>query len=91
MAKKKQKKAPKEYTNVPQLGEPVKNQLDKSGTFMIVNVEDKWRIGMSGRWMTMEKFNSPEEAEAYIASRPWDLIMNLAGFIAEYVINKINK
>lgn len=87
MAKKQQEAAEKKYSKVPQLGEPVKNQLDQSGTFMIVNVEDKWRIGMSGRWLTQEKFNTPEEAEAYIASKPWDLIMNLAGFIAEYVVN----
>lgn len=76
----------KEYTNTPKLGEIKKNQLDESGTFMIVNIEDKYRIGMAGRWMTDKIFNAPEEAEAYIANKPWELIMNLAGFVAEYVV-----
>ena len=75
----------KEYTNSPKMGEVEKNQLDSTGTFLIVNVEDKWRIGMAGRWMTKELFATPEDAEKYIQSKPWELIMNLAGVVAEYL------
>lgn len=81
------KKTKKEYTNTPTLTEVKKNQLDVSGTFMIVNIEEKWRIGIANRWMTNKIFNTAKEAEEYIQSKPWDLIMNLAGTIAEYVKN----
>lgn len=84
-------KTKKGYTNVPKTTEVVKNQLDESGNFMIVNVEDQWRIGMAGRWMTTKKFKTPEEAQQYINSKPWELIMNLAGSIAEYVVQEAQK
>ena len=84
-------KKSKEYSNTPKMGEVQKNQLDNSGTFMIINVEDKWRIGMANRWMTKEVFNTAEEAQKYIDSKPWELIMNLAGTIAEYVKNNNNQ
>lgn len=80
----------KQYSKVPKTSEPKVSQLDSSETFLIVNVEDKWRIGVSGRWVTKKIFNSYEEAQAYIDSKPWDLIMNLAGLIAEYIIKEIN-
>ena len=79
-------KTKKEYTNVPKTTEAVVSELDTTETFMIVNIEDKWRIGMNGRWMTKRTFNSKEEAQNYINEKPWDLIMNLAGTIAEYVV-----
>lgn len=84
-------KSKKGYTNVPKTTEVVKNQLDESGTFMIVNVENEWRIGMAGRWLTKKTFRTPEEAQQYINSKPWELIMNLAGSIAEYAIQEAQK
>lgn len=79
-------KSKKEYTNVPETTKPVVSELDTTETFMIVNIEDKWRIGMNGRWITKKAFNSKEEAQNYINEKPWDLIMNLAGVIAEFVV-----
>lgn len=75
-----------EYTNVPKTTEAVVSELDTTETFMIVNIEEKWRIGMNGTWMTKKTFKTKEEAQNYINEKPWELIMNLAGVIAEYVV-----
>lgn len=81
----------KEYTNTPKVEEPkITASLDESETFMIVNIEDKWRIGINGRWMTKEIFKTKEDAQAYINSKPWELIMNLAGMVAEFVKSNNN-
>lgn len=84
-------KTKKEYSNVAKLGKVKKSELNRDGIFMIVNVEDKYRIGMAGRWMTNQIFDSSEEAEAYIQNKPWELIMNLAGTIAEFVVQNQGK
>lgn len=81
-----EEKTKKEYNNVPKQETKIQGSLDESGTFMVVNVEDKWRIGLNGRWLTKEIFASREEAQAYINTKPWELIMNLAGLVAEFTI-----
>lgn len=83
-------KQTKKYSNIPQLGETVKNQLDESGTFLIVNVEDWYRIALGEHWVTKTKFKTPEEAQEYINQKPWELLMNMAAVMAKYVINETN-
>lgn len=79
----------KQYTNVPKTSEVKKTQLDNSELFLIVNAEDKYRISLANHWVTKQEFNTPEEAQAYIDSKPWDLIMNIAGVIAQFAIQEI--
>lgn len=83
-------KVTKKYSNIPQLGEVVKNQLDESGNFLIVNVEDSYRIAMGEHWATKAKFKTPEEAQKYINQKPWELLMNMAAIMAKFVINETN-
>lgn len=81
------KKPKKEYSNTPKVTEPIKNQIDETETFLLINQEGKWRIGLNGMWATKKVFENQEQAQKYINSKPYDLIMNLAGMIAEYIIN----
>lgn len=78
------------YTNVPKVEEVQKNQFDESGTFMIVNVEDKWRIGVAGRWVTKETFETPEAAQKYIDQKPWDILMNAMAIMAEFMYKEMS-
>lgn len=78
----------KEYSNIPNLGEVKKSQLDSTELFLIVNVEDKYRIALANHWVTKKEFNTPEEAQAYIDQKPWELIMNMAGVIAQFAIEE---
>ena len=79
----------KDYSNVPKTTEVQKNQLDNSENFLIVNVEDKWRIGIANRWVTRQAFSSPEEAQKYIDQKPWDMIMNAAAIMAEFMYKEM--
>lgn len=85
------KKPKKEYSNTPKMGEVKKSQLDESGNFLIVNIEDKYRIALGEHWATKEVFQTPEEAQKYINLKPWELLMNMAAVMAKFVYNEINK
>lgn len=77
------------YENVPEVKEVQKNQFDETGTFLIVNVEDKWRIGVAGRWVTKEVFDTPEAAQQYIDQKPWDILMNAMAIMAEFMYKEL--
>lgn len=84
-------KSKKEYTNTPKLVNQAKSQLDTNELFLIVNIEDKWRIGLPGRWVTRQIFNSREEAQAYIDQKPWEMIMAVASVMAESMMAVIKE
>lgn len=85
-----QKPSPKDYTNEPKMGEVKKSQLDESGNFLIVNMEDTYRIALGEHWATKQVFKTPEEAQEYINNKPWELLMNMAAIMAKFVFNEIN-
>lgn len=39
--------------------------------------ENRFRIGACGQYMSDKVFENKEEAESYIDSKPWELIINL--------------
>lgn len=79
------------YSNVPEMGQVKKTELDRNDLFLIVNVEDTYRIALGEHWVTKEVFKTPEEAQAYIDAKPYELLMNLAAVMAKFVYNEINK
>lgn len=82
-------KQKKEYSNTPKMENTQINEMDQTNTFMIVNVEDKWRIGVAGRWLSRNEFATKEEAQQYINQKPWDLIGNYAATLAEFVVKEM--
>lgn len=78
----------KEYSNTPKVGEIKKTQIDNNELFMIVNKEDNYYVGILNHLISKRTFKSPEEAQEYIDSKPWELIFNVAGVIAEYAIDE---
>jgi len=82
------KKTLKDYSNKPEMGKFNISQLDESEHFLIINVEDKWRIGLANRWVSKQIFNSAEEAQEYIKQKPWELIANTICVYAEFMIQE---
>lgn len=83
-------KPKKEYTNTPKMSEVKKTELDENDVFLIVNVEDKYRIALGEHWVTKELFNTSEEAQEYINKKPWELLMNMAAVMAKFVNKELN-
>ena len=83
-------KPKKEYTNTPKMSEVKKTELDENNVFLIVNVEDKYRIALGEHWVTKQIFDTPEEAQKYINSKPWELLMNVAAVMAKFVNSELN-
>lgn len=83
-------KSKKEYTNTPKMGEVKKTELDENNVFLIVNVEDTYRIALGEHWVTKQVFKTPEEAQKYINSKPWELLMNMAAVMAKFVNQELN-
>lgn len=79
----------KKYTNVPEMGEVKKTELDQNDVFLIVNVEDKYRIALGEHWVTMKIFDKPEEAQAYINAKPYELLLNIAAVMAKFVYSEL--
>lgn len=78
----------KEYSNTPQIGEIKKTQIDNNELFMIVNREDNYYVGILNNLISKRAFKTPEEAQEYIDRKPWELIFNVAGVIAEYALQE---
>lgn len=53
--------------------------------------QDEWVIACPKGKLSEKVFNTPEEAEAYIETKPWDLIVNTTGFIAESIQKRSEK
>lgn len=83
------KNVEKKYTNVPDMGEVKKTELDQNDIFLIVNVEEKYRIALGEHWVTKKIFNTPEEAQAYIDAKPYELLMNVAAVMAKFVYSEL--
>ena len=45
---------------------------------------------MAGRWVTKEQFKTKEEAQKYINAKPWDILMNTAAIMAEFMYKELN-
>lgn len=50
--------------------------------------EKTYFIGLAGQIISENQFDSKDDAEDYIASRPWDLIINLVGTTIKLMQNE---
>lgn len=75
----------KEYTQKTELKEVTVNQVEVEDMFLIVNKDGKYLIALTNKIVSKEQFNTLEEAKKYIASKPWELILNTAAVMAQFV------
>ena len=73
------KKAPveAEYTEKPQVEVISATSTDSyDEVFTIINHNGEFMIAIGNQVVCRKKFQSLEEAQQYIASKPWDIILN---------------
>lgn len=58
--------------------------IEQEEMFLIVSKEGKYFIALGNKIVSKQLFETIEEARTYISSKPWELIMNVAGVICEY-------
>ena len=78
-----QKHKPEDYTQ-PTRTENVKiNEVTEKDHFLIIDREGEFLIALGNKIISHEKFETREAAEAYIESKPWELIFNATAVMFE--------
>lgn len=76
MAEQKQKNAP---------------QMVQHEVFMIVKLDKTYKIAMGQQLIVPHKFKTLKDAKAYIDSKPWELMINSASYLTQFMINNQEK
>lgn len=58
--------------------------------FVIIYDEEsnKWRIAMGRTIATRDEFDTAEEADNYIKSKPWEMIVTICAIMYEHLTNE---
>lgn len=76
-------------TNTKELTQIYK-QSENEKLFAIVKQKEKFIIVCGNYKVSNEEFENIEEAEEYIKSKPYELIINVTTLIAKFELEKLN-
>lgn len=84
-------KNPKNYTNTPKVVNVDKVMTASYDMFTLVTKQGKTMIAVADKIVSREMFENEEQAQRYIDSKPWELLVNVACVCYDLMNKQTNK